>query len=361
MSTPKVPRFCCSHTVRGTATIRIMSAAESSKTIAEGVYWTDPVYVVADAVPVDLFYVVKNTINDAAFLVPYLLADLATYGPDTYAGLKCELFQANAAAIGKYYKASASQNTSEGRRLLHRLGLSQVIDSATTTGGGLSIVSNAVPGIWAPAGRGISSRRLERRGAGQSAVSGAHGYGVSAFRNGDPLTFANIVIEGLQERWVYSRGQVSVGSKETVVNAFADAEIDASVERLLWDVLQRGEMVRYYEDASAATSHLTVAVAISDTTITLADTTGFANGDMVWVDGEPMRCEGVTSGTVLAVDRQFPTTHPNYAPAANAFVATYTLDQQGNMGLESFVAPSRGYYQDRYDIALPLRRAVWQG
>ena len=338
----KVQRWCVSHTVKGTATIRVTDGvANADTTIPEGVYWSDPVY--------------GSLMTSVA---PSLYGKFA-YLLDANATAVCALTEASLGSVfynfrtAKYtvtgglgdWWVSAAGCTTEGLRLLKPLCLRPMNDTSVLLDG--EIISYT-EGCWrANQGEyGSEQEQAENMGATTRSFSG-YGYG---FRIGEPLRRRLIRFSGLPHAFTWN----------TSITVYNQSQFDYSFQSNVWNYLARGEMVRVYDDESATHTYLSAALTATATSVSVASGSGISNSTKIWIDGEPVI---VTSGggtTTLKVERPFPVAHSIYAPVSTDRVATYVLDNDGgNANMGEFTAERRAYNQTRYDLDVPLLRTTF--
>ena len=340
------PLLCCSHTVRGTATIAVLqSLGADTITVPEGTYWTDPAALnqPSDLLKVfaDLFLSTFGAGNGLA----------SSYSPMAVAGT-------NSRGYWAYYEPSDvtnheayfgdAQTTAEGRRLARRLGLPVLTSSGVLNGD-----FGTVEGIWGPTLAEFGSLQRPHYD-GNGGLNPSWDGHVFPYSVGEPLRRYTLRFDGLLEAEVWAKGLVQAGTNATNHMAF---------ETTIFQHLRRGELLRLYEDRDAELNTvLTVAMTATATSCTVA-ASGIDATDVIWVDGECMRVTGTSGGgVVLTVQRDAPVAHPVGAPVSTAFVGTFALAEGGgDVNFGGYDPKRREYFDSRQDVDIPLVQAVWDG
>lgn len=343
----KIPDFCCSHTVKGTASIQMNGGTYTGDIlIPEGVYWTDPIYGLS-ATPPNLGPRVGLEIdnaNSSTTVVGNYENNAQIY--DTYT--MCD----DAAVSLDFSHANTSE---EGRRIAKRIGLNPIGLTADFDNGGNERFHGLTEGYWYHPSRAEASKMQEDNEDGNAGYSESwSGFGFS-FRLGSPARGYLLSMRSVAEEYVWSRGHVQSGYDTSAY------PYDLSFEARIWQHLARGEMVRIYTDRSATRTYTTAAMTKTSGSVTVNSATGIAIGDKVCIDGEWCYVSNV-AGSTLTLLRGNPVTHPSYAPLSKDFVATYCLaTDDGNVNLRTFAPERRAINQARYDMDIALRRTRWAG
>lgn len=343
----KIPDFCCSHTVKGTASIQMNGGTYTGDiTIPEGVYWTDPIYGTSDTPPNLGPRVVReiDNANASATSIDNYNVNQQVY--DTYT--LCD------DAVVSLDFGHANTNA-EGRRIAKRIGLNPIGLTATFDNSGNERFHGMTEGYWYQPSREEASKLQEDQDDGNAGYSESDsGFGFT-FRMGNPARSYLFAMRSVPETYVWSRGQVQTGYNT------ASYPYDISFEARVWQYLARGEMVRIYTDRSATRTYTTGSMSTTTTAITVYSGTGISIGDKVCIDGE--WCYVINKvGTTLTLYRDNPVSHPAYAPLSKDFVATYCLATDGgNVNLRSYRPARRALNQARYDLDIALRRTRWGG
>lgn len=337
----KVPRFACSHTITGACTFRVASSTTHDLTVAAGTYWTDPIYSGAWLRYVDLAAAACYGIE------PPGIDDVISSYVDSDGDGVCVLGLSSAHELQFLSHANV---TAEGKRLLARLGIPP--GTAYPAAGALSVTTRGVLGAWGPNGRAESGSVNEVLAGETGSVSVSADGTAYAVYAADPQRSRLVVLQALAGQYVL-RGSRALGA--------SGAAADYSLQTHLYDVLCRGEKVRYYADRAATYTYLTSACSATESAITLASNTGANAGDVAIVNGESMALVQNTTGTTWAVYRFAPVAHAAYEPVGmgGAWVATYLLGEDGgNVNRGEFSPSRRAVNQDRWDVEISLVRAA---
>ncbi len=342
--------MCCSHTVRGTCTFGYVNdvAANSTLTIPEGVYWTDPLCVDAATAAIKA---VDSTdlVGRLAYLMDAACAgtvdgayQAANYGPRQVAW---------AASDADVQFRPAGANT-EGLRVYKRVGSNPT--RTTTHFSGTLFATGYAHGNWGP------STRLERNFSQMESPKNTLGsnqtWGGSAWtaRLGVPLSTRNIVLNTVAAAQVRNE-------QGLLFNGGVGADTDGTMETTLWPYLAAGEMVRVYSDNLAVTTYNTTAMTATDTSVAVAERAGFANSSVAWIDGEQVFVvSGAGSGAgTLQIERNNPVAHNKYSPMCVSHVATYVIGDGGNINAEQFAPERLSPGSPFYNLDISLKRTRW--
>lgn len=350
----KIPRFCISHTVEGTATIRAhTSAADWDVTFPSRRYWLDPVYQSGGFTSLN--------VTDSVCLIGQLVYLLTANGTDaqTYTAAYQESNAADELGINMYLAASSNirldsdhANVTEGGRdVLHALGL-PTHQKKADAGGQIADGDNI--GVW-----------TSPRGESGILDEPATGYG-AIFRTSTGVVYTADLGIPLLDRMVrisLVKGKYAIGGRGSEIGGYDNVdEGEVSFDRLIWQRASRGEVMRYYRDKNAASTYLTAAVAKTDAKITVAATTGLTS-KVIYVNGEKMLA-GTASGLDINVTRNNPQTHSKYDPVSADLVGTYALAKGGgNVNMAGCHPKLRGEggaggSADYWDMDISLVRAV---
>lgn len=335
----KVPRFACSHTVTGSCVLRLATDSVSGDaTISAGTYWTDPGAGVASSQ--SLLQAVADAWLAAtgAFVTPsFVDANGDGVGVAQFVGSPYQL-----------QIAAHSHVTAEGRRLMQRLGVAPY----SGTGLALTLTTSGLLGAWGPGGRAESGSAAEELKGETGAVSVSADGTAYATYSADPQRNRLVVLQALTGQYVHRGARVLGGT---------GAAADLSLQTHLYDVLRRGERVRYYDDSAGAYASLAVACAAAATTVTLSSNTGASAGGAVCLNGEMATLAANTTGTTWTVTRPNPVAHAAGDPVGlgGSWVGTYVLAEDGgNVNRGEFAPKRRAVNQDRWDVELSLVRAT---
>jgi hypothetical protein len=338
--------FCASHTVRGTCTFGFTkrSGAASTFTLAEGVYWTDPLTPLpSSSTTPDLMSRIayEMGVADGATTYAYTLATLST---PIY---RASWFDFTGGATSSAFTPSTAN--AEGKLIYKRLGVHPF--SSTALSGGYS--SGPIHGHWGP------STRLERTasmaGARNQIANVNRGFNGTAWTHsvGQPIQSRSIRFELVDRTFIRNEGNV--------FNQGTSSDTDFTLETLLWQYLARGEMVRVYSDISGSTNYLTSSVTASSTTFPVNTGTGFINGGQYWLDGEPFYVLGGGGTATLTVERTAPVAHLKGSPLCTTHVGTYVLDVDGGTAsIKLLDAVRRSDTAPQYDVTIPLVETLWE-
>jgi hypothetical protein len=342
----KIPDFCCSHTVKGTATVQMTGTSYSGPvTVPEGVYWNDPIYGQSPTPPSlgARLMSLMDALNASTTSINLFDNNTIEYGAYTLTNdtnLALNMAHANV--------------TAEGRRIAKRIGINGLVTTLLDNAGNEKY--HGVPeGYWFYRSRAEASKMQEDQDDGNAGYSESDsGFGFT-FRMGNPAKSYLLGLRSVPETYTWSRGQVQSGLD------VASNPYDLSFEARVWQYLARGEMVRIYTDSTATRTYTTAAMTAASTSVTVSSGTGLATGDKVCIDGEWCYVSN-KAGTTLTLYRDNPVSHPAYAPLSKDFVATYCLATDGgNVNLRSYKPARRALNQARYDMDIALRRTRWGG
>lgn len=343
-------RLCVSHTVTGTASLRInrSTGAGFTITVPSGTYWTDPVYgtaLVQTSSPC-LLGEIAQLLIDAMTGVP--LTWTKAYVTTAVAGIYQARHDTSETARWRMENAAA---TAAGRLVARRIGVDPV--RAYPEAAADPVDTMLCCGIW-EAGRVESADVDEVQDLDTGGVTISDDGTAYALYTGDPTSRRVLSLAGVSSALTRRRARFPD------IKDLSSTYYDTSYETLIHQWTRRGEKIRLYEDSSKTFTYLTAAVTATDTTITVASTTGFASDTTVCVDGEWMALISLSSGTTWNVRRHDPVAHSNYAPVGvAAFVATYLLDNDGgNVNRGSFAPARRAYNDDRFDLSVALVRSA---
>lgn len=334
----KIPQLACSHTVRGTCSVRIDTATtDATVTVPEGRYWLDPFTAGAAN---DLADVFADLVDASAATVTGFTATYNTSASPAY------LIALAASAGDATLLMTSALNTQSGRDLVSALGFDPCADSLNVSSGNTRTSLHGIA-AWYP-DRGESGS-IDETWEGFGSVLRTVGGAVYTADLGDPLPKRLVSFRGLAGEYTQAR---PLGSYAPSYFGFGE---------VLWPALARGEFVRYYADRSATKTHLTSAMTATATTMAVAERTGFIATQQVCVDGEwvyVVSGTGTGAGT-LTVRRRRPVAHASGSPVAADFVGTYTLDDgSGDVSRRGFFPNRRAPNQDRWDFDIGLIRAV---
>lgn len=344
----KIPLLCCSHTVKGTATININADAPVGAfniTVPEGRYWTDPFQTPGEgATPI-------TSTTDLLARIAYLL-DAATTGAGsaftatvgaglTYSNFYRGNLDDSASQVLWQFRGGNASTTTVGRKILKRIGVNQFADEAAATDYTVAC-PDTLGGIWSP-DRGESGDVDESSdafgGTNRSAGSVAYPY-----TYGDELP----------------RRLVRMVSIPAVLARWRDpgaSEFDYSFENLIKPYLLIGERVRYYANRSSVITYLTAALTATATSASVKHTT-IATNDWICIDGEWCKVTAGGGTTTLTLRRPNAVAHAIYSPVSDDFVATYALDGDGgNVSMRAWTPERPANYVDFWDIDIPLVRS----
>ena len=334
----KIPLFCTSITVVGSATLRatLNGVAYKLSAIPEGVYWSDPTL---DSMTIAA---AANSI-DAQILYRFsLAAGSPATGPSlvAYSGnvVRYSSYQGGYTAV---FDFTHVDTTTAGKAALARMGAHVLSASEAWTTTGFASLLRLPSTNWSPA-RGESFKLdMPKDGFGNTVRS--HSGSAYAFNLGNPQGRRTVSLFGVPGSNVNTRL----------------AQFDQSFERCIWTPASTGEKIRYYRNINAARSFLTVALTATATSCTMFSTSGFTVGETAWIDGEPVYVATVTSGTVLQIVRPEPVAHAIYSPCSDDLVGTFVLANiGGNVNMGGFDPTLLGHDQDYWDMEIALEASV---
>lgn len=329
----KIQLWCVSHTVKGTCTFRVSDGGGNDITIAEGVYWTDPVYT-------------TSTIPTVCALAQTTIMLDSELG-----GTRTKAYTATSTPFASFYTAGIdnttvtfagthANNTAEGRRWLMRIGAGNFVDIGSDEMG-------VMQGIWTP----VQGEYGDQQEHPESLASVVRSYAGTAysFRIGDPITSRLIKFSGLAERLVWANGYSNAQGLQTSLS-------DYSFETHVWNYLQRGEKVRIYDDKTATRTWLNAAMTTTSQTATVASGSGISDNTVIWIDGEKVYVVSGGGTSTLTLARDNPIAHSVYAPVSTDRVATYVLHSD-DMG--EYMPARRAHNQARYDLDVRLLKTTY--
>lgn len=332
------PLFCASHTVRGACTVGIVrgTGANSTITVPEGVYWSDPLTAGHGT---DLLTKVK-TLVDAVDGGSYYMA--AQYsGPVVGDGFYLTYWEATGGGAGKFRPAGAN---TEGLRVYQRLGVSRTRNSTLFAN---QLFGGYPYGVWTPGNRAELMPSWAHTQDNNAASSASWGGRAWAYSTGEPTKRRLVELNQVNRAYVKP--------EDGVVSGLESGDSDQTFETLLWPYLARGEMVRVYSDRDATTTYLTADCSASATTVSVASGTGILDDAVFWLDGERMSVVSGGGTATLTVERPDAWAHDAGAPVSLGHVATYMLDSDGgDVSMGGFTSQRRGSNQTRYDMAIAL-------
>lgn len=350
----KTPMFCCAMTVTGSAVIK---TSWGSITIPEGVYWTDPIYSgMAKAADVtcllaQLAHQLQADLSDAGTYTVSYDKDTGSVSGDTNSVYGTAL---SVSGSTLQLLPQDAVTTAMGRRILARLGYSQV--AVTPSSAGTSIPSGGfMAGVWTSPRP--ESTDIDERADTFNARIRTYGGRVYSVNFGEELRRRVVTLPAIPSKMARTaRGNIDYANFLT--QSYPDN--DRSLEFQLGPAYRDGELVRYYADVSAAATYLTSDLSASASSMTVASTAQFdtAATQLLYVDGEEIGYTGSTGTTFTGLIRNNPKAHSKYAPVCEDFVATYSLSESdGNVNLAEFAPRRRAPNQDRWDFEIPLERA----
>lgn len=338
----KIPLFCTSITVVGSATLRatLNGNAYTLGAIPEGVYWQDPtldnitVAAAVNSIDAQLRYLfsqspsVEGSTGDSQVLVQY-----GGNGPVRYS-----TYEGSYTATFDFTHAGS---TTAAKTALARMGAYTLGSAEAWLVDGFAGIERLPSTNWSPL-RG-ESFKLDMPKDGYGNTVRSHAGSAYAFNLGSPQARRTVSLFGVPGAYVNRRL----------------SQYDQSFERCIWTPASQGEKIRFYQNINAARSYLTVALTATATSCTMASTTGFAQGETAWIDGEPVYVATVTSGTVLQVVRTDPVAHAIYSPCSDDFVGTFVLaNSGGNINMGGFEPTLLGHDQDYWDMEIALEASV---
>lgn len=316
-------------------------------TIPEGLYWTDPVYSnIGVGVSTDvcllgriayLLTQITNTVDTNTFEKSY--GSAGSYS----AGLRTFTLFTTALTDSLRWQMADSACTAEGRRTARRLGISQLANDPTA-----ALICNTgrpIGGIWQP-DRGEAGD-IDNVQTGFGSVHQAYDGTIYTTDVGEPMHSRVVTIDGLPAGYARTRARVL---------DLAASGYDYSFESVVWPWISRGEMVRYYADASDATStYLDTAMTATTTTAKINTAIITANNTPICIDGEWMLVTSGANTTTLTVYRENPVAHVKFAPASTSFVGTFALAADGgNVNRSGYRPRRRALNDDRWDLNIAL-------
>jgi hypothetical protein len=346
----KLPVLIPSCTLTSSGAIRVNEVAggggASTITVPAGRYWNDP-SISTSAASSDTI----NALDQLAYLVlGYGAGTVGLYasGSVSVSGLTvvpkvAALFMSGADTL--QILASNAATTDIGRKFLEYLGWDWYTDTAAS--------NTPTAQGWAAYFRSplAESGNTDEMSESMSAVVRLGGGGVYTADLGDPLVSRVVSLAALPGRLVNQR--------EPGADNSSDSADSLAFRKLVWRWASRGELIRYYADSASTITGLSAALAKNANTCTVLSASGISAGTAICIDGEWCEVTNVAS-TTLTLLRAQPVAHPKYAPVSTDFVGTYALDTDGgNVNMRSFKPSRRAVNQDRWDMDIPLVRAVW--
>lgn len=345
-----LPRICMSHTVKGTATIRVTideppegGAAGFDITVPEGRYWIDSLYAAEyTATSIDLLGTFVRLINAQtsdpdAFSGTYYDTSL------TYDGFARSYITQNAIAATLQINAGHANTTAAGREVLKRLGFDSLADNPVALDADVFGIYDLLIGLW-KSDRGESGN-IDEFSDGFGVTNRSAGGVAYPYVFGLPLprrTVSLLELPAALARW---RG---------VASGF-----DYSFERHVKAPLMAGEFMRYWADDAATQTYLSAAMTAASTTASVTSGTGLADNEWIVIDGEIAKITSGGTTTTLTLFRPHPVAHAIKAPVSDAWVATYALDNDGGgVSMGEWRPVRRDFYTDFWDVIVPLVRTA---
>jgi hypothetical protein len=345
----KIPLLCCSHTVKGTATISVLADAPTGAftvTVPEGRYWTDPFVGALGGEGGSPAVATTDLIARIAYLMDAATTGAASVFASTYGGgLTYSYFyrssiEDTASQVIWQFRGGNASTTTAGKKILGRIGFNKYADEpAARAADNISI--DCVGGVWTP-NRGESGDVDEPSDAfgGTNRSAGGVAY---PFSYGDELPRRTIRLQslpGVLARWR------DPGASED----------DFSFENLIKPYLLLGERLRYYADRSATATYLTAALSATAVSASVKHTT-VATNDWICIGGEWCKVTAGGGTTTLTLRRPRAVAHAIYTPVSLDFVADYALDADGGgISMRSFTPERTSNAADYWDIDIPLVR-----
>ncbi len=350
----KLPRLCGSKTLATAAVIHCSGNGVTTQfdvSLAAGRYWFDPIYTnnatMKSADSICALGRFAYELDTADTSQSYANAEYVNIGSQTSGCIYNALIDPSGTNFSVY--PNHANTTATGRAFLSTIGYSFL---ANTTNAALqwNELGSAVP-VWVPA-RGEDGDLDEGETNYANAIRTYSGYSYS--------TVSALPTKSRVASWRLSAAAVMSRASRYSNLGSAYAQ-DQSFQGVMWPLLNRGELVRYWSNTSATlNTFLTTAMTASSVTAVVASYTGLAEGMSLCVDGEWMTVLATPGSTTVSVERLNPIAHPKYAPVSTDFVGTYQLSQDGgNVNLGGFNPERVAVNQDRWDISIGLTRALW--